>query len=66
MAPKPIFSSYLSFQFLRHIGMPSSQLIHDGGEIFSEVTLLRPVLVHLSNFNSLRLFSNSIQGKSGS
>ena len=58
MAPKPIFSSYLSFQFLRHIGMPSSQLNHDGGEIFSEVTFLRPILVHLSKikFKLLRVF----------
>ena len=74
MAPKPIFSSYLSFQFLRHNGMcsfktPSSQLNHDSGEIFSEVTFLRPVHdVHLSkiHFNLSRVFSNYIHIKPGS
>ena len=70
MAPKPFpgnfqeikILSYLSFQFLRHIGMPSSPVIHDGDEIFSEVTLLKtrpcPFIKYLFPF--IKGCSNSI------
>ena len=53
-----VYITYVVLNLIFVLAFKTQQLTHIGGEIFSEVTFLRPILVHLSKikFKLLRVF----------
>ena len=53
-----VYITYVVLNLIFVLAFKTQQLTHIGGEIFSEVTFLRPILVHLSKIEIklLRVF----------